>query len=122
MNEESGKVFHCNVELTLDIIGGKWKPLIIHHIGNSSPIRYGELKRKIPNINERVLSRQLRDLEKDKLIRRKVYDEVPQRVEYSVTKVGASLTPILNALGIWGVKYNQAFEYGTIDFEEECMK
>ena len=117
-----GKVFHCNVELTLDIIGGKWKPLIMHHIGNSGPIRYGELKRKIPNINERVLSRQLRELEKDKLIKRKIYDEIPQKVEYSVSKVGESLTPILNALGVWGVKYNQVFEYGTIDFEGECME
>lgn len=119
MNKSKEKVFHCNVELTLDIIAGKWKPLILHHIGNSDPIRYGELKRKIPNINQRVLSRQLRELEKDKLIKRNVYDEVPLRVEYSVTKVGASLTPILNALGNWGIKYNQAFNYGKIYFENQ---
>lgn len=84
--EKSKKVFHCNVELTIDIIRGKWKPLIIHYIGNSGVIRYGELKRKIPNINERVLSRQLRELEEHKLISRKVYDEVPSKVEYSVTE------------------------------------
>ncbi len=120
MSKTTEKVFHCNVELTLDIIGGKWKPLIMHHIGNAKTIRYGELKRKIPNINERVLTRQLRELEKDKLIKRKVYDEVPQRVEYSVSKVGESLTPILNALGKWGIKYNGAFDYATIDFHEEC--
>lgn len=122
MNKSSEKIFHCNVELTLDIIGGKWKPLILHHIGNASPIRYGELRRRIPNINERVLSRQLRELEKDRLIKRKVYDEVPLRVEYSVTKVGSTLIPILNALGNWGVKYNEAFDYGEIDFENEYDK
>ena len=121
MSKITEKVFHCNVELTLDIIGGKWKPLIIHHIGNTSVIRYGELKRKIPNINERVLTRQLRELEKDKLIKRKVYDEVPQRVEYSVTPVGESLTPILNALGNWGLKYNTTFGYGDIDFDDVCL-
>lgn len=122
MNKSSEKIFHCNVELTLDIIGGKWKPLILHHIGNASPIRYGELRRRIPNINERVLSRQLRELEKDRLIKRKVYDEVPLRVEYSVTRVGSTLIPILNALGNWGVKYNEAFDYGEIDFENEYDK
>lgn len=119
MTKSQEKVFHCNVDLTLDIIAGKWKPLILHHIGNADSIRYGELKRKIPNINQRVLSRQLRELEKDKLIKRKVYDEIPLRVEYSVTKVGATLTPILNALGHWGIKYNQAFSYGKIDFEDQ---
>lgn len=122
MNKSSEKIFHCNVELTLDIIGGKWKPLILHHIGNASPIRYGELRRRIPNINERVLSRQLRELEKDRLIKRKVYDEVPLRVEYSVTRVGSTLIPILNALGNWGVKYNEVFDYGEIDFENEYDK
>lgn len=116
------KVYHCNVELTIDIIGGKWKPLIIHHIGNSDIIRYGELKRKIPNINERVLSRQLRELEENGLIIRKIYDEVPLKVEYSVTKIGKALTPILDELGEWGIKYNQTFHYGKIDFQDEYEK
>lgn len=119
MSTTKEKVFNCNVELTLDIVGGKWKALIMHHIGNASPIRYGELKRKIPSINERVLSRLLRELEDDKLIKRKVYDELPLRVEYSVTKVGATLTPILNALGQWGKKYNEVFNYGKIEFENQ---
>ncbi|MFT8344359.1 MAG: helix-turn-helix domain-containing protein [Clostridium beijerinckii] len=120
MAKNEKKVFHCNVELTIDIIGGKWKPLIIHHIGNSGVIRFGELKRKIPNINERVLSRQLRELEEHELISRKVYDEVPPKVEYSITEIGKTLTPILNELGEWGKKYNENTNYGEIDFEGEC--
>ncbi|WP_428866071.1 winged helix-turn-helix transcriptional regulator [Clostridium sediminicola] len=115
-------VFHCNVELTIDIIGGKWKPLIMHHIENSGVIRYGELKRKIPNINERVLSRQLRELEECELIHRKVYNELPLKVEYSITEIAKTLAPILEALGEWGIKYNQKFNYGEINFEDEYQE
>lgn len=122
MGTQSKKVFHCNVELTIDVMGGKWKPLIIYHIGKSEVIRYGELKRKIPDINERVLSRQLRELEEDKLIYRKIYNEVPPKVEYSVTKIGKSLTPILEEMGKWGLQYNETFNYGEIDFEDEYQK
>lgn len=120
MSTNSNKKFFCNVELTIDIIGGKWKPLIMHHIGKAEVIRYGELKRKIPNINERVLSRQLRELEEHKLINRKVYNETPLKVEYSVTETGKTLTPILDKLGEWGMKYNQDYSYGEIDFSD-CL-
>ncbi|KGX92094.1 HxlR family transcriptional regulator [Pontibacillus halophilus JSM 076056 = DSM 19796] len=119
MTEKNNKLFYCNVELSLDIIGGKWKPLIIHHIGGAGVIRYGELKRKVPNINERVLSRQLRELEDASIICRKVYDEVPPRVEYSLKEMGETLVPILNELGSWGIEYNQKFDYGEIHFEDE---
>ena len=122
MEKNKKKVFHCNVELTLDIIAGKWKPLIMHHIGESGRVRYGELKRKIPNINERVLSRQLRELEECNLISRKVYDEVPPKVEYSVTKIGNTLAPILEKLGEWGIEYNEKFNYGDIDFEDKYKR
>lgn len=110
------KKFYCNVELSLDIIAGKWKPLIIHHIGLSKVIRYGELKKKIPAINERVLSRTLRELEEDKIIKREVYNELPLKVEYSMTEIGEVLIPILNDLGNWGVSYNEEFDYGVVDF------
>jgi len=106
----------------MDIIGGKWKALIIHQIRIHKNIRYGELKRKIPNINERVLTRQLRELERNRLIKRKVYDEVPIKVEYSLTEIGKSLAPILFELGEWGKKYNKKFDYGTIDFYDDCEK
>ncbi|MDO6654398.1 helix-turn-helix domain-containing protein [Anaerobacillus sp. 1_MG-2023] len=119
MTDNNKKVFYCNVELSLDIIGGKWKPLIVHHIGGAVVIRYGELKRKIPNINERVLSRQLRELEEANLIQRKVYDEVPPRVEYSLTGIAKTLVPILNELGSWGAEYNQTYKHGEVDFKDE---
>ncbi len=111
--------FHCNMELTLDIMGGKWKPILIYHIGNSAPIRYGELKRKISHMNERVLSRELRELEERNIIIRTAYDEKIPRVEYSLTEAGDSLLPILNHLSEWGTKYNTRFAYARVLCENE---
>ena len=116
---KNGKRFHCNVELTIDVIGGKWKPMIMHHIGENKVIRYGELKRKIPNINQRVLTRQLKELESSKLISKKVYEVNPPKVEYSMTELGESLVPLLIELGKWGHEYNKSTGYGEIDLLEE---
>ncbi|MFI3202317.1 MAG: helix-turn-helix domain-containing protein [Eubacteriales bacterium] len=108
------KVFNCNMELTLDIIGGKWKPIIIYHIGNSPKMRYGELKRVIPNISERVLSRELRELEKKGIIVREEFREKILRVEYSLTDIGNEVVPLLNELTQWGNKYNALHEYAKV--------
>ncbi len=113
----SGKSFHCSMELTLDLIGGKWKPILIYHIGTHGVVRYGELKRLLPAISERVLSRELRALENSNIIHRKVYDEKVLRVEYSLTEVGNEVLPVLNALTLWGQKYNEQFQYAQIILE-----
>ena len=106
--ENKGKrEYNCHFELTLDIIGGKWKPIILYHIGESGTIRYGGLKRCIKSINERMLTRQLRELEKDGLIHREVYKQVPPKVEYSLTDTGESIMPILYQLKYWGIRYNE---------------
>lgn len=99
------KEYNCYFELTLDVIGGKWKPIILYYIGIREVIRYSELKRLIPNINERMLTKQLRELEGDQVISRKVYPVVPPKVEYSVTEHGASLIPVLESLKGWGKEY-----------------
>jgi DNA-binding HxlR family transcriptional regulator len=116
MNEKKKKVFYCNTELAIDIIGGKWKPLIIYHLDYNKVIRFGGFKRLIPNINERVLMRQLRELEENKIVNRADYNENPPRVEYSLTDVGKSVAPIINQLGEWGKNYNAHFDYGVIEF------
>lgn len=108
------KVFNCNMELTLDLIGGKWKPIIIHHIGNHVVLRYGEIKRLIPNISQRVLSRELKELEKSKIIERKEYKENVLRVEYNLTKEGIKVLPILNELTVWGKEYNKVYKYAKV--------
>ncbi|MFI3215005.1 MAG: helix-turn-helix domain-containing protein [Eubacteriales bacterium] len=104
---ENIRVFNCNMELTLDIIGGKWKPIIIYHVGNNEKMRYGELKRLIPSINERVLSRELRELEQKGIVTRDEFKEKVLRVEYSLTDIGNDVLPLLNSLTEWGNKYNQ---------------
>lgn len=108
------KTFNCSMELTLDLMGGKWKPIIILYIGNKEPIRYGELRRLIPNINERVLSRELKELERTHIINRQAFDEKVLRVEYSLTKDGEKLLPILKNLTQWGNEYNKVYKYADI--------
>ncbi|MCI6151733.1 winged helix-turn-helix transcriptional regulator [Fusobacterium perfoetens] len=102
---DSNKQYNCYFELTLDIMGGKWKPIILYYINSNGVARHSDLKRFIPSINERMLTRQLRELETDLLIKRKVYPVVPPKVEYSLTEYGKSLIPILSSLVQWGKDY-----------------
>jgi DNA-binding HxlR family transcriptional regulator len=91
----------CPVTNTLSVIGGKWKPIILWIIRDEKK-RFGEIKRLIPSITQKMLTQQLRELERDNIIHRKVYPVVPPKVEYSLTDYGHSLTPILNAMAKWG--------------------
>jgi len=101
---KNGKTYHCTVEATLDVIGGKWKPLILWHLGDSV-MRFGELQKSLHGVNAKMLTKQLRELEEDGVIRRTVYPEVPPRVEYSITEFGKTVIPILEALCTWGAQY-----------------
>ncbi|WPQ60730.1 helix-turn-helix domain-containing protein [Chitinophaga sancti] len=92
---------NCGMAYTLDVIGGRWKPTILWSLLNGK-LRYSELKKSIPDVSERILVLQLRELEKDGLINRLVYAEVPPRVEYELTKDGASLQPMLQIISEWG--------------------
>jgi DNA-binding HxlR family transcriptional regulator len=95
------KSVSCPVQATLDIIGGKWKVLILWHL-HPSIRRFGELKRLIPEITPRMLTQQLRELEQDGLITRKIYAEIPPRVEYSLSNRGQTLVPVLRLMCKWG--------------------
>jgi DNA-binding HxlR family transcriptional regulator len=102
--EKNGKVYHCTVEATLDVIGGKWKPLILWALGDKV-LRFGELQKELPGVNAKMLTKQLRELEEDGVLKRTVYPEVPPRVEYAMTDFGRTLIPILQALCAWGSQY-----------------
>jgi DNA-binding HxlR family transcriptional regulator len=104
-----GRDYYCTVELTLNIIGGKWKPIILYHLGATECMRFGQLKNAMPNITQKMLTRQLRELEKDNLVHRKVYAEVPPRVEYSLTEFGRTILPVLQSLSRWGADYETRF-------------
>ncbi|MDI6498392.1 helix-turn-helix domain-containing protein [Leuconostoc suionicum] len=97
------KIYHIGVEATLDVIGGKWKPIILCHLGNG-PIRTGELRHRIPNIAQKTLTQQLRELEADEIIVRKVYNQVPPKVEYYLSEEGKTLREVLIPMSIWGEK------------------
>ena len=94
----------CPVETTLMIIGDKWKVLILRDLMNGTK-RFGELKKSIGSVSQKVLTAQLRDMEEKALLIRKVYAEVPPRVEYTLTETGYSLKPILDAMSRWGEEY-----------------
>ncbi|SHG76796.1 winged helix-turn-helix transcriptional regulator [Streptoalloteichus hindustanus] len=96
--------YHCGTDAAMDVIGGKWKVLILWAL-DQRPFRFGELRRAIPGVTEKVLAAQLRELEDDGIVRREVYDEVPPRVEYSLTETGVLLNQALIPLGMWGQKH-----------------
>jgi len=118
MSIEKKKTYYCNVDLAIDIIGGKWKPLILYHLSNTDTLRFGAFKRLIPNVNERVLSRLLKELEQNEIIHREDFNENPPRVEYSLTEIGRTLSPVLIELGEWAKKYNKNHNYGVIQFQD----
>ena len=94
----------CPVETTLMLIGDKWKVLILRDLMNGTR-RFGELKRSIGTVSQKVLTAQLRDMEQKGLLTRTVYAEVPPRVEYTLTETGYSLKPVLDAMWAWGSDY-----------------
>lgn len=102
-----GRVYHCALDITMDYLGGKWKAVVLWYL-MEKPQRFSELKRHIPEITEKMLSLQLRKLEEDGLVARKVYAEVPPKVEYSLTADGKTLIPSLEALAAWGRRKAQS--------------
>jgi DNA-binding HxlR family transcriptional regulator len=97
---------NCAVEAALGVIGGRWKGVVVYWLLGGK-LRFGELRRKLPNCTERMLTVQLRELEEDGLVTRTVHAEVPPRVEYELTAFGKSLEPILFALREWGERYKR---------------
>lgn len=94
--------YNIGVEATIDVLGGKWKPVVLCHLKDNGTMRTSELKRAIPNITQKMLTQQLRELEEDSIIERIVYQQVPPKVEYKLSDYGQSLSEILSSLCQWG--------------------
>ncbi|WP_114571268.1 winged helix-turn-helix transcriptional regulator [Exiguobacterium flavidum] len=95
----------CRVETALEILTGKWKPKILLSLITNGTMRFSELKRNVPNITQKMLTAQLRELEINDIVRREVFQEVPPRVEYSLTDYGRTLMPVLDAMNAWGEQH-----------------
>ncbi len=105
IEERGSELGICPVEVTLKLIGSKWKLLILRNLLNYETLRFGELSRGINGVSQKMLTQHLRQMESDGLLLRTVYAEVPPRVEYSLTDKGKSLKPIIDAMHDWGAAY-----------------
>ena len=101
-----GKSYSCPVELSLSVIQGKWKILILWQLRNDT-MRYSEIRKALPKITHKMLSQQLKELEADGVVHREVYPVVPPKVEYSLTEQGMTLLPMLTAMQQWGLQFKQ---------------
>lgn len=97
----NNKTYECPLEMTIDLIGGKWKVLLLWHLSNGV-IRFNEFNRIFPDVSAKMLTQQLRDLEKNGFVHREVYPQVPPKVEYSLTDLGRTIIPILQEMNKWG--------------------
>jgi DNA-binding HxlR family transcriptional regulator len=98
--------YRCTVAVTLEIIGGKWKAVILWHLTHKT-LRFSQLQRRLPRITQKMLTQQLRELERDGMVHRQVYPEVPPRVEYSLTPEGRTLEPLLSLMCDWGRTWSE---------------
>ncbi|MBN8209396.1 helix-turn-helix transcriptional regulator [Bacillus sp. NTK071] len=101
--DQNGKL-KCSIEYTLKKIGGKWKTVILWHLGVEGTLRYSELRKLLPGVTHKVMTQQLKELEEDGFINRTQYDTIPPKVEYSMTERGKSLMPILEQMHLWGTE------------------
>ncbi|MHC8425036.1 winged helix-turn-helix transcriptional regulator [Bacillus velezensis] len=122
MSRMDEKTFNCEKELTLAVIGGKWKMLIMWHLGKEGTKRFNELKALIPDITHKILVNQLRELEQDLIVHREVYPVVPPKVEYSLTEQGETLMPILDAMYKWGKEYMELINIDKTAIKESFLK
>jgi DNA-binding HxlR family transcriptional regulator len=99
-----GTFFYCPVDLTLSVIGGRWKGLVFWNL-REDPKRFGEMKKILVGINDKMLTQVLRELEQSGVVHRKVYEVVPPKVEYSLTQEGRKLLPVMQLMSEWGTKF-----------------
>lgn len=117
MDRKKALTFQCPVEAALAVLGGKYKALIIWHLNVSGVMRYNEIQKAIPQATAKMLSQQLKELENDGLVKRKLYPVVPPKTEYSLTALGKTLVPIVDAMSQWGHEY-----FNILGIPDPCQK
>lgn len=110
--KQGRKAVECPVETTLKVIAGRWKVMVLHYLISGTK-RFNELHRLLQGVSHRTLAQQLRELERDGILRRKVYPQIPPKVEYSLTRLGQSLEPVLRAMHEWGDSYASRLRSGS---------
>ena len=114
--DECPKGYGCPVEALMEVVGGRWKPVILYHLMGGTR-RFGEFRRLVPEVSQRMLTQHLRELERDGLVHREVYREVPPRVEYSLTARGRTLEPLLHQMNEWAAMHLVEMSRGEGDGE-----
>jgi len=112
--------YQCSMELTLDLIGGKWKALILWHLGERT-LRFSELKKELPKITQKMFTQQLRELEASGLVNRFIYRQIPPKVEYGLTDNGRKMIPILEMMHQFGSSYLEAGFYETVTDHQKIV-
>lgn len=113
------KTFFSGKDLALSVVGGRWKIAIIWCLLQQSPLRLSEMQRKLPQVNQRMLIRQLRELEEDRVITRTVYPVVPPKVEYQLSEIGLRLEPVVTSICDWGDDFAELLEQKTDEISVE---
>jgi len=111
--------FFCEKELTMAVISGKYKVVIIWHLGHEGPLRYGEIYKLFPGISDRILTKQLRELEQDGIVGREVFPVVPPKVEYHLTELGSTLLPIVDEIWRWGKENMKYYHEKLMEMDKE---
>mgnify|MGYP002713213950 CR=1 FL=1 len=111
----------CQVRDTLLIIGGKWKSMILHALGQHDVIRFNQLKNMIPDISQKMLTQQLRELERDGFLKREAYPEIPPRVEYSITELGLSVGTIYQEIHRWQKRNYKKIEKSRVEYDKSVQ-
>jgi DNA-binding HxlR family transcriptional regulator len=115
----NNRKYTCPVDVTLSLIGGKWKILILSHLHQFKKRSFSDIKKNLPGVSEKMLSQQLKELERDKLISRKVISEKPYRVEYTLAKAGKSFSPMYKFISKWGIAYLK--EHGIDYLKDQAL-
>lgn len=121
MSKINKQVYACPLDLTIELISGKWSMWVLFAL-QSGPLRFGELRKKIPGITEKMLIQQLRKFENYSIVNRKVYTQVPPKVEYSLTEHGESLEPIMVMLNRWALQHSHILENVDLDQQPKSCK